>query len=109
MATLDEDDSHQQKGLSLDQVSEYETKKDMYCNTCHVHFSSREEQVEHYRLDWHRYNLKRKLKGLPRVDQEEFEKVAGIGESLWIYKYDRQDVLSMANLSVHFNVLCWTV
>lgn len=47
------------------------------CNSCCFVFSTREEQVEHYRLDWHKYNLKKILKGLPPVNQEEFEEVAG--------------------------------
>ena len=49
----------------------------MECNTCHVTFDLRTEQVAHYRLDWHRYNLKRRLKGLPHVTQEIFEEEAG--------------------------------
>ena len=51
--------------------------KETGCLSCHVKLSSRDEQVQHYQLDWHRYNLKRKLKGLSHVDQEEFEKMAG--------------------------------
>ena len=47
------------------------------CLSCHVTFDLREEQVAHYRLDWHRYNLKRKLRGLPHVTQEVFEVEAG--------------------------------
>ena len=47
------------------------------CLSCHVSFDLREEQVAHYRLDWHRYNLKRKLRGLPHVTQEVFEVEAG--------------------------------
>lgn len=52
--------------------------QDPVCLSCLVKFGSREDQVEHYKLDWHRYNLKRKLKGLESVDQNQFERIAGV-------------------------------
>ena len=39
--------------------------------------SSREEQLVHYRLDWHRCNLKRRLKKQAPLTEEEFEGLAG--------------------------------
>ncbi|KAJ3208300.1 hypothetical protein HDU67_006814 [Dinochytrium kinnereticum] len=42
------------------------------CLACHVAFHSAENQREHYRSDWHRYNLKRKVADLPPVNQEAF-------------------------------------
>ena len=39
-----------------------------------VVFSSTEELREHYRSDWHRYNLKRKVAGFPPVKLEAFQK-----------------------------------
>ena len=50
---------------------------DPSCLTCLVSFGSREEQVEHYQLDWHRYNIKRRLRGLEGVDQAHFEGMEG--------------------------------
>ena len=47
------------------------------CLTCGVVFMTREEQVSHYQLDWHRYNLKRRLKGLSSLEQDQFERIAG--------------------------------
>ncbi|CAK1548288.1 unnamed protein product [Leptosia nina] len=46
------------------------------CITCQVLFKSAEFQREHYKLDWHRYNLKRKVAGIPPVTLEEFEQRA---------------------------------
>ncbi|XP_050665402.1 cytoplasmic 60S subunit biogenesis factor ZNF622 [Leptidea sinapis] len=43
------------------------------CITCQVVFISADLQREHYKLDWHRYNLKRKVAGIPPVTLEEFE------------------------------------
>jgi len=42
------------------------------CITCHVAFSDGEVQREHYKSDWHRYNLKRKVAELPHVTAERF-------------------------------------
>ena len=50
---------------------------ELYCQSCHMVLGDREEQLVHYRLDWHRYNLKRRLKGQASLSQEEFEKIAG--------------------------------
>ena len=47
--------------------------------TCHtapgVEFTTMEDLKEHYRSDWHRYNLKRKVAGLPVVGKELFQRV----------------------------------
>ena len=47
--------------------------------TCHtapgVVFTTMDDLKEHYRSDWHRYNLKRKVAGLPVVGNELFERV----------------------------------
>ncbi|KAJ1949764.1 pre-60S factor rei1 [Linderina macrospora] len=42
------------------------------CMACQVAFYSAEQQRVHYRTDWHRYNLKRKVVGLPSVTAENF-------------------------------------
>lgn len=44
------------------------------CLNCSVRFQNAEMQREHYKTDWHRYNLKRKIAELPPVSVEEFEK-----------------------------------
>lgn len=43
------------------------------CTACRLTFGSFEEQKDHFRLDWHRYNLKRKVVELPPVTLEQFE------------------------------------
>ncbi|KAI9506246.1 C2H2 type zinc-finger-domain-containing protein [Coemansia spiralis] len=42
------------------------------CMACHVAFYSADQQRTHYRSDWHRYNLKRKVAELPPVTAESF-------------------------------------
>ncbi|XP_062907551.1 tRNA endonuclease ANKZF1-like isoform X2 [Mobula hypostoma] len=49
----------------------------MSCSACGCSFESREEQTEHYRLDWHRFNLSRRLMGAQSVSAENFETIAG--------------------------------
>lgn len=52
----------------------------MICLACQCPFDSREEQMEHYKLDWHRFNLRQRIVGLPPVTVEEFERKTGIGD-----------------------------
>ncbi|KAF9431493.1 hypothetical protein BGZ76_000236, partial [Entomortierella beljakovae] len=42
------------------------------CLACQVAFKSADIQREHYRSDWHRYNLKRKMAELPPINAELF-------------------------------------
>ncbi|KAF9929271.1 hypothetical protein FBU30_001753 [Linnemannia zychae] len=42
------------------------------CLACHVAFKTADIQREHYRSDWHRYNLKRKMVELPPISAEMF-------------------------------------
>eukprot|EP00873_Tetraselmis_striata_P002453 jgi/Tetstr1/422717/TSEL_013514.t1 len=44
-----------------------------YCSTSGTTFASKEALAEHYRSDFHRYNLKRKVAGLPPVTREWFD------------------------------------
>lgn len=44
------------------------------CLACDVAFESREAMVAHYRLPWHRANLRRRLCKLRRLTLEEFER-----------------------------------
>ncbi|CAF5175959.1 unnamed protein product, partial [Rotaria magnacalcarata] len=49
------------------------------CITCHVAFINGELQRSHYKTDWHRYNLKRKVADLGPITANEFsEKVESI-------------------------------
>ena len=45
------------------------------CLLCGTAFPSVTEQRSHVRSDWHGYNLKQKLKGLPTVNEAHFEKL----------------------------------
>ncbi|KAL5600933.1 hypothetical protein BROUX41_005767 [Berkeleyomyces rouxiae] len=46
------------------------------CNTCRIGYRAPDLQKAHMRSDWHRYNLKRRVAGLPPIASETFsEKV----------------------------------
>ncbi|KAJ7405648.1 Ankyrin repeat and zinc finger domain-containing protein 1 [Pitangus sulphuratus] len=57
-----------------------EVPEKMCCSTCGQVFGSREEQTEHYRLDWHRFNLKQRLLGRRAVPVEVFEEKTRTGD-----------------------------
>ncbi|CAF3045317.1 unnamed protein product [Rotaria sp. Silwood2] len=42
------------------------------CATCQVQFTDRTEQTLHFKSDWHRFNLKRKLRNQPPFSSEKF-------------------------------------
>jgi hypothetical protein len=43
------------------------------CVTCNVAFVDSELQRDHYKSDWHRYNLKRKIAEMPVVSFKDFQ------------------------------------
>ncbi|OWK63268.1 Ankyrin repeat and zinc finger domain-containing protein 1 [Lonchura striata] len=57
-----------------------EVPERMCCLTCGQVFGSREEQTEHYRLDWHRFNLKQRLLGRQTLPVEVFEEKTRTGD-----------------------------
>ncbi|KAJ7345999.1 hypothetical protein JRQ81_001949 [Phrynocephalus forsythii] len=63
----------------------------MYCSACARGFDSREEQTEHYRLDWHRFNLKQRLLGRRMLTAEEFEVKTQAGDVSSISGSDSSD------------------
>ncbi|XP_051839467.1 ankyrin repeat and zinc finger domain-containing protein 1 [Antechinus flavipes] len=52
----------------------------MLCSTCGQSLQSRQDQREHYRSDWHRFNLKQRLRGRPPLAAHEFEKQSSSGD-----------------------------
>ena len=47
----------------------------LYCTSCKVALRDRQDQLLHYRLDWHRINLKRKVQGKLPLSAEAFEEI----------------------------------
>ncbi|CAG09306.1 unnamed protein product [Tetraodon nigroviridis] len=72
------DDTNQERQRDSSFLGEVSDK--MVCLACRCTFTNREDQMEHYKLDWHRFNLKQKLLGASPVSAEEFEKKTGAGD-----------------------------
>jgi len=54
-------------------TSDYHNSKPIFtCLACHVAFENAENQRIHYKSDWHRYNLKRKVADLEPLSAKEF-------------------------------------
>lgn len=50
-----------------------EDLKGLTCSFCRAEFSDVSKQREHYKLDWHRYNLKQNLLGKQPLTEEQFD------------------------------------
>lgn len=72
------------------------TKDVFTCITCRVGFKDGELQRLHYKTDWHRYNLKRKVAELPPVTAEDFQ--------IRVYNQRNADELQYADKSVYCDV-----
>ena len=47
------------------------------CSLCGTTFQTVEDQRSHIRSDFHGYNLKQRLRGLPPVNENDFERLIG--------------------------------
>eukprot|EP00897_Mesotaenium_endlicherianum_P006064 jgi/Mesen1/5486/ME000276S04608 len=52
------------------------------CNTCGAEFGDPKEYREHFKSDWHKHNLKRKMKDLPPLGHAEYAADSEIEESM---------------------------
>ncbi|CAE8594159.1 unnamed protein product, partial [Polarella glacialis] len=51
-------------------------KKGLSCSACATEFEDAAEYRKHCRCDWHNFNLKRKVKGLASVSEEEYAEIS---------------------------------
>lgn len=62
--------------LLLIHISDPETVKHyslgLHCTTCQTAFELFEEHRAHYKSEWHRYNLKQKIRKRQTIDESEF-------------------------------------
>ena len=45
----------------------------MDCVTCEYACEDVNDQAQHYKSDWHRYNLRRRVRDMPSISLEDFE------------------------------------
>lgn len=50
----------------------------LYCTTCQIAFELSEEHRAHYKSDWHRYNLKQKIRNRQTIDEPKFHALESI-------------------------------
>ncbi|QPG73311.1 hypothetical protein FOA43_000621 [Brettanomyces nanus] len=51
------------------------------CNSCELAFTASQDQREHMKTEWHRYNLKRRVAQLPPISEDTFDtKVATLAD-----------------------------
>lgn len=63
---------HCSLGLPLFRPSLPSSQMEIRCSHCQTTFADREEQVSHYRLDWHRNNLRRSMAGKAPLTEDQF-------------------------------------
>ncbi|KAK9887756.1 hypothetical protein WA026_000071 [Henosepilachna vigintioctopunctata] len=57
---------------ATEKLWESQTMNSMSCSYCRIDFSDVTTQREHYKLDWHRFNLKQSLLGKTPITEQEF-------------------------------------
>ncbi|XP_072817797.1 tRNA endonuclease ANKZF1 isoform X1 [Vicugna pacos] len=72
----------------------------LFCSTCDQTFQNHQEQREHYKLDWHRFNLKQRLKDKPLLSALDFEKQSSIGDLSSISGSEDSDSAREDNLQI---------
>ncbi|XP_017390711.1 ankyrin repeat and zinc finger domain-containing protein 1 isoform X3 [Cebus imitator] len=72
----------------------------LFCSTCDQTFQNHQEQREHYKLDWHRFNLKQRLKDKPLLSALDFEKRSSTGDLSSISGSEDSDSASEEDLQM---------
>ncbi|XP_078034517.1 tRNA endonuclease ANKZF1 [Augochlora pura] len=64
----------------LSQLDDLVVSDSLSCSFCNTVFEDKTQQRHHYKLDWHRYNLKQRLNGLKPINEEKFGLLADEGD-----------------------------
>uniref|UniRef100_A0A673SZQ1 tRNA endonuclease ANKZF1 n=1 Tax=Suricata suricatta TaxID=37032 RepID=A0A673SZQ1_SURSU len=72
----------------------------LFCSACDQAFHNHQEQREHYKLDWHRFNLKQRLKDKPLLSALDFEKQSSTGDLSSISGSEDSDSASDEDLQI---------
>ncbi|XP_062862036.1 tRNA endonuclease ANKZF1 [Trichomycterus rosablanca] len=85
------DEGRKKEGEMEELMSCREVSDKKLCTTCQCFFENRDDQMEHYKLDWHRFNLRQRLAGQSVITVEEFEKKTGTGDMSSISGSDSEE------------------
>lgn len=64
----------------LSQLDDLVVSDSLSCSFCNTIFEDKAQQRLHYKLDWHRYNLKQRLNGLKPIIEDKFNLLADEGD-----------------------------
>ncbi|XP_017890086.1 ankyrin repeat and zinc finger domain-containing protein 1-like [Ceratina calcarata] len=62
------------------QLDDLVVSDSLCCSFCNTIFEDKAQQRLHYKLDWHRYNLKQRLNGLKSISEDKFALLAAEGD-----------------------------
>lgn len=63
----------------MSQLDDLVVSDSLSCSFCNTIFEDKAQQRLHYKLDWHRYNLKQRLNGLKPIIEDKFNLLADEG------------------------------
>ena len=66
---IDENDESEKSEISstVEDLSNLSVGTNTSCSTCAIDFETLEDQRAHFKLDWHRFNIANKLKGIRKL------------------------------------------
>ncbi|XP_033762728.1 LOW QUALITY PROTEIN: ankyrin repeat and zinc finger domain-containing protein 1-like [Pecten maximus] len=80
--TTKEHDDNEQENVVHQRADYTSVSEKMSCNYCTTDFTSREDQISHYKSDWHRYNLRLRLKDKDSITEAKFIEISACVSSI---------------------------
>lgn len=90
LAQLDDEQTVPNVNEDLSNLAIGESK---ICSLCSITFAERSDQRQHFKLDWHRYNLKRRIQNKLPVTEDHFDQIAETSNK----KFENSNSLSIAD------------
>ncbi|KAJ9577048.1 hypothetical protein L9F63_006396 [Diploptera punctata] len=76
MGSCSTDITKEDESQMMSKLEDLSVSEILFCSFCNTSFENQIQQRMHYKLDWHRYNLKQKLNGLKTISEEKFTQLA---------------------------------
>merc|ERR1719383_1576848 len=64
-----------ERSVDIEELKNLQVSDSKQCSYCRVSFDTVEDQRSHYKLDWHRYNLKLSLENREPVEEADFSRL----------------------------------
>lgn len=85
--------------IEQEEIVEEKAETGLVCSTCNFQCDR-----EHFKTDWHRYNLKRKLKSMNAISESEFDELAEISSIESDDEEDEEQQPKIGSPFVHFEL-----